>query len=75
MPNATQKCARYGCQCKFQDVKPEVAYLPQWQLRAGTKLDVDVMNAETIITIVVIKIMRDGVRGVYEGWLQPPLNI
>ena len=27
---------------------------------------VDVMNAETIITIVVIKIMRDGVRGVYE---------
>ena len=36
---------------------------------------VDVMNAETIITIVVIKIMRDGVRGVYEGWLQPPLKI
>ena len=35
------------------------------------------MNAETIITIVVIviKIMRDGVRGVYEGWLQPPLKI
>ena len=28
--------------------------------------DVDVMNAETIITIVVIRIMRDGVRGVYE---------
>jgi hypothetical protein len=24
------------------------------------------MNAETIITIVVIRIMRDGVRGVYE---------
>ena len=33
------------------------------------------MNAETIITIVVIKIMRDGVRGVYEGWLQPPLKL
>ncbi len=40
-------------------------------------VDVNVMNAETIITNVAIRIMRDGVRGVcvYEGWLQPPLKI
>ncbi len=33
---------------------------------ATAPLSVDVMHAETIITIVVIRIMRDGVRGVYE---------
>ena len=36
---------------------------------------VDVMNAETIITIVVIRIMRDGVRGVYERVVATTLTV
>ncbi len=36
---------------------------------------IDVINVETNITNVAIRIMRDGVRGVYEGWSQPPLKI
>ena len=30
MANDVQKCAHYGCQCKFKEAKPEVAYLPRW---------------------------------------------
>ncbi len=33
---------------------------------------VDVIHVGTNITNFVIRIMRDGERGVYEGWLQPP---
>ncbi len=33
---------------------------------------VDVIHVEADITNFVIRIMRDGEKGVYEGWLQPP---
>ncbi len=39
------------------------------------RVDVSLMSTETIITNVAIRTMRDGVRGVYEGWLQPPSKI